>query len=428
MRSDTLWLRDGTTRENVEVEFRREDVIVRHRSGKREILRKSDVMRLQVVEVRVPAGESDEIAALERELDELRRTGREDAGGLLRDELRRAREAGGRPREAREKAEKDRVSGMASRGLIWQPRPDEDKLSVGGSFAMGLIPGYSGAFRSGHAFGGGLLSVLETVALVNALDTATAYKDYSDGERLRMILYVTTRFYLIDVGYDFRGGVTNRTIVGDSGARTNRDKTKYDNTSYGVLLLFLLCDGIFSGMAAADWNDGMWEGTASVVPTTPLQRGVFSALYPGAGQVQAGNQVKGGLWAAAGTALLAAEINAESQLRRAQDNYEETSDAVFTRVLLGTLNNVAVVDIHRWIAYSSWEKREAINRASKQRNNLFRGLAALWILNIVDAVFLSGRNEVVSSGPSVTPEISFRPGSESGKHDSFFGIRVSEAW
>lgn len=424
--ADTLWLRDGTIRENVEVEFRRDDVIIRHRSGKREMVRKSDVMRLQVAEVKVPPGEADEISALERQLEEMRRAGRQD--DLLRDELRRAQEAGGRPREAREQAEKERVRENTSRGLIWQPRPDEDQLSVGGSFALGLIPGYSGSFRSGHTFGGGLLSVLEAVALLNAIDTGSAYKDYSDAQRSRVIVYAATRLYLTQLGYDYRGGITHRTIAGDAGGRTNSDKARYDNASYGFLLLLLFADGIYSAVTTSDWNDGSWEGPRSAVPTTPVERGILSTLYPGVGQIQAGEPVKGGLWAAAGTALLAAELSSEARLRRAQNDYTESSRGSFIKALVATVANVAVVDMYRWIAYASWQRRTELRRASRERKELLNGLIAFWTLNIFDAVFWSGKNEVVSSAPRVTPEIAYRPSSERGKPESFFGLRFTEAW
>ncbi len=51
-----------------------------------------------------------------------------------------------------EEAEKSRLAEATKNGDEWKARPEEEQINPWGNFALGLIPGYSGLYRTGVYF------------------------------------------------------------------------------------------------------------------------------------------------------------------------------------------------------------------------------------------------------------------------------------
>ncbi len=76
-----------------------------------------------------------------------------------------------------EEEEKDRVAELSADGNEWEEREEEDKLNPTSNALLGLIPGYSGLYKTQNYKGAILFSVVETLAFLNFLDIATAKKE-----------------------------------------------------------------------------------------------------------------------------------------------------------------------------------------------------------------------------------------------------------
>jgi len=178
--ADMVVLRSGQKMENVKVTIGADKITVKTEDGRTEIYKKGSVKNVRIMPVHWKMNFSTFLKNLKKiekpkiVIDkndaEAKRLAEEEEKKRLEEEKRLADE------EERKLAEeeKERVAKASEKGSDWEPRAEEDLISPGGNAAFGLIPGYSGLYRTKNYVGGGIFSFLEVAALANVMDYSTA--------------------------------------------------------------------------------------------------------------------------------------------------------------------------------------------------------------------------------------------------------------
>ncbi|MCB1170282.1 MAG: hypothetical protein KDK25_08105 [Leptospiraceae bacterium] len=332
-------------------------------------------------------------------------------------------ELAAKPAEAQQ-AEEIRVAEASEKGDTWEPRPDDEKIDPWTSAGYGLIPGYSGYFRTGQDWKGYSFATLEALLVLNALDFSTASKDYeldrlapialifgqpfqtTEAETLR-ITALSYNVYLAKQTYSLKGGITGRTffqVQNDPAAQKNTLRSARNQT-YGALAFVLLLDGALSYLAADEWNQGVWTGPPGEQPVGAMDRGIRSLIFPGWGQMYAGQDSKGLAYMITGGALLLYAIASEQQLITAQRDYEAASDTASkfnTLDATGTVvNQNTLLGLKAALVYPA---RLEVEKRTSQRRQAVTIAASFWAFNVLDAIFLSGPSRNISIAPYVSPE------------------------
>ncbi|TGL61309.1 hypothetical protein EHQ58_05905 [Leptospira ognonensis] len=416
--ADRVSLKSGKVIENVKTSIEKTAVKIKYENGKSEALAKSDIKSLKITAVewktKTPTtpgttGPTAEQIALEAE------------------------------------EEKARVAIASERGDEFTPRAEEEMVSPWGNFALGLIPGYSGLYRTQSTGRAITFSILETIAFLNFVDVMSAkktahqvdafdvgvfawYQTSSSGPAASS-LSTTLGIPLLLVtnvtnAYGYESGLSGRALAEQAG--NNKAKAQLANqqaTAAGILGFLLLTDAVSSYFAAESWNEGTYGGEKSdanfVRPTKPSSRLLRSAFLPGWGQVYAGDSVKGYTWMASGLALFGYVVSTEQSVQSAYTKFKR--DGYFSVVgmplLSGTLGltnaTTSATDnlLYRVLlseVYQS-EARSAFESAVDKRNQAWSLYGVFWALNLVDAYFFSGKSFKQEGSVRILPEYSLQP-------------------
>lgn len=315
-------------------------------------------------------------------------------------------------------AEAERISEASNRGSEWQPRPESDKKSEWGSFALGFVPPYSALFRTRNYGGGTSMTFFKMVAFINALDYATAKKDRSGetAEAAFILLFFggsgnasLQPLLLLTVALNhnntfvYKGGLTGRNLSNQDDSRDSRN-SKYNQgkaVSAGLLLGIMLTDGMLGYMNTTEWNEGEWTGPSYARPTRPGSRIVRSLLFPGLGQFYAGSNVKGSLFAAGGLLALLASASADSKARAAREQVAfQRSNVIYTATKPGaTYASTSAAMGSYDAAVSKYNALEA------QRKSALSTFAVVYVLSLFDAALFNNPRLGPVPNVSVAPDI-----------------------
>jgi hypothetical protein len=340
---------------------------------------------------------------------------------------------------AEQQDEKDRVAEASIKGDEFIPRDPDDEINPWGNFALGLIPGYSGMYRTEETWTAATFSVLETFALFYAYDVWQAkqisigYADLTTGGFIfastlappntsgNSISAIGIYFETSSIGY--KGAISGYQYVSPGPPVTSQKKYGTQrNSSAGILGAILFIDGVMSYFAADSWNEGTFGGEKSedfIRPTTPWSRTMRSAFLPGWGQVYGGDKLKGYSWMVGGIALLGNVGRAEAAVSAAKKDYQNSGaiffGPVFSTLLLGS-NRTTTSSNDRvgasvlgsyLVAEPAYEK---LGSAVKDRNNAWSLYGVYWLINLVDAYFFSGQNLENKEGKiTFLPRFQYQP-------------------
>ena len=346
-----------------------------------------------------------------------------------------------------EEKEKERVAEASAEGSEWEFRPEEDQISPWKNAALGLIPGYSGLYRTKNYFGGGVFSALESLALFNFLDVAGAKKVTANIPEY----YQTVNFIQLQVtaqlGYILKPKDPSSTTINNTssyftsenfsygiipdyilfgtrtykykGAISDRDLTSFDvqgktNRAYSQELMnasaflgaILLTDSVMSYFSASTWNEGNYTGTKSQKPTTRLSRFSRSLFFPGLGQIYGGDTIKGYSYLAVGLALFGNVAATESSVANTFRNYKDTLFVFMPTYSLYAFqfNPVQAYAVSNLLTK---DKQEGLADAVEKRNQAWTYFGVFWAWNLLDATFLSGVNKL-DNKIRITPNMSYR--------------------
>lgn len=404
--------------ENVKTSIEKTAVKIKYENGKSESLAKSEIKSLKIVAVEWKAPTTATTGTPARTAEQI-------------------------ALEAEE--EKARVAIASERGDEFTPRAEEEMISPWGNFGRGLIPGYSGLYRTENTGRAIAFSVLETMAFLNFADVMTAKKTAHqfDAFDLGVSLWnqistnATTSptlssslgiplLFLSNVtnAYGYESGLTGRTIAEQAG--NNKAKAVLANqqaTAAGILGFLLITDAISSYFAAESWNEGTYGGEKSdanfVRPTKPSSRLLRSAFLPGWGQVYGGDTVKGYTWMASGLALFGYVVSTEQGVQQAYTKYKRdgytgsvglpllTSTLGLTSATTSATDNLLV----RVLLVESYQSgsRSSFEAAVDKRNQAWSLYGVFWAINLVDAYFFSGKSFSQEGSLRILPEYSLQP-------------------
>ncbi len=429
--ADRVSLKSGKVIENVKTSIEKTAVKIKYENGKLEALAKSDIKSLKITAVewktKTPTtpgttGPTAEQIALEAE------------------------------------EEKARVAIASERGDEFTPRAEEEMVSPWGNFALGLIPGYSGLYRTQSTWGAATFTVLESLTFLYAMDLQTAKKIESGYDRFGTggLVYIgsnlltvpsqaSTGNAVIGFGlysttdtYGFEGGITGTEYVGVApSTASKRSYEKQKQTAFGILGILLFTDAIASYFSADSWNEGTYAGDTSdnfVRPTKPSARLLRSAFLPGWGQVYGGNKVKGYSWMAGGLLLLANVVGSEIAVSDAKKDYVGDRQAGFSSLITSyTIPNyyslpaetrqLQTLFLNSLLIDPDYQKLET---AVNNRNQAWTMYGVFWLLNLADSYFFSGKNE--SSAITITPGFNYSPVMALGnqaKWESVLSLNIS---
>jgi len=420
VQADIVTFRSGKVVENVKTTIQKESVVIQYEEGRKETRPKAEIKSLKVRPVVWKLNFSQMLKKAKED---------KDAAKASAEEKRKAEAAA---LAKAEEEEKERVAMASEKGSDFELRAEEDKISPAGNFGMGLIPGYSGLYRTKNKGAAITFSVLESIALLNLADIATAKRTReSKAEYLPLYFYEQAKsvpagqFNMLSafasqevalgaawwirtgtatIGIE-KGGITGRVLAGEQASAGRQDSVHKLNLglSAGALLTFMLFDGIFSYLSANDWNEGSYSGEKSpgfIKPTTGWSRGVRSAFFPGYGQIYAGDKLKGGIYLFIGAALLIGAISAESEYSQAKKFYVREAFPLFYNS--GMMDSLTGGKVNSLLIASSYIKprRDKVEETEQKTNVLINSLICFWVFNVFDAVFFSGVDK---------PKISFRP-------------------
>ncbi|MCZ8154680.1 MAG: DUF5683 domain-containing protein [Leptospira sp.] len=413
--ADRILLKNGKTIENVKSTIEKTSVKVKFENGKAESISKSEIKSIKVLAVQwkpvAPAtpgtaGPTAEQLALEAE------------------------------------EEKARVAIASERGDEFTPRAEEELVSPWGNFALGLIPGYSGLYRTQSTGRAIAFSVFETIALANFVDVMSAKKtahqiDATDFVLVSLLNSGNTSsasstaiaapillFANITNAYGYEGGVSGRTIAEQAG--NNKAKAVLANqqaTAAGILGFLLITDAISSYFSAESWNEGTYGGEKSdpnfVRPTKPSSRLLRSAFLPGWGQVYSGDTIKGYTWMASGLGLLGYVVSTEQGVQGAYTKYKRDGNfgsvalPIFSGTLGFTTSTTSATDnlLTRVVLVETYqsESRTGFEAAVDKRNQAWSLYGVFWALNMLDAYFFSGKNFNQEGAIRILPDYSIQP-------------------
>lgn len=411
--ADTVLLKNGRTISNVRVKIRSGGVFVRYPDGKSESFPIRQLNRVQMGAV-LPAAKrprptpGPQAPATQQEAES--------------------------PSKAIDQAERDRVAEASVNGDTWQPLEESQTVQPWGNFAAGLIPVYSGLYRTGSTQGGIAFSILEAALLVNALDFATATRDNHVWNRYDTLasgifLYDFTQDGVLIPGIsgpallylngglsnqvtDIRGGVTGRRVMRAQAAdfppfsKQDKEFRRLKRQAYSMLALALVADGFVSYLSATDFNLGQWSGPRSKRPTTPTGRALRSLILPGWGQYYSDQTLKGTIFAGTGAALVIASGLQSYKFRRAKQAHQSSvgDNLVFGGVLkLTGYNDETGYLITRAIGDPL---RANVDREQANYQKILGLTAAFWIYNVVDALLGPGSSAATDAAHfSIAPVI-----------------------
>ncbi len=411
--ADTVKLKNGKILDNVKSKIEKDAVIVKYENGKSESLPKSSISSIKVAAI---DWKKKEVPPIPSNLDA---KAQEEARKLA--ELEAAKEA---------EEERLRVAEASAKGAEWTPRSDEEHISPWGNFALGLIPGYSGLYRTGNKWGGGAFTFLETIAVLGVADAYGAKRvagnPLSDGyagfgliglnpeTRSTPIGTVLSNLILVQGFqlYGYEGGITGQPIaeIGQA-ANSEGSLVKEQSRRAAVLGFILIMDGIASYFSATAWNEGTFGGEKDpnfVRPTRPIDRVFRSAFLPGWGQAYGGNSVKGYTWMAGAVGLLANAGAKETAVTEAQRSYRQYSG--FVSGLIGSQSGISADPITNSFLSSyliGTPGFDNLSSAVAARNQAWSMYGAFWFLNLIDAYFFSGKND--TSRVSFVPSFQYVP-------------------
>ncbi|HNF26564.1 MAG TPA: DUF5683 domain-containing protein [Leptospiraceae bacterium] len=251
-------------------------------------------------------------------------------------------------------SEEERLSEQAKDGNEWVERPEDEKISPLGNAALGLIPGYSGLYRTENYSGGLGFTVIE-IGLVGLLAS-----------------------YSVPAGNE------------NSDAKAVRNSQL--STAAGGLGAVLLMDSMFSYYSAKNWNEGRYQGKKAdpyARPTTVFSRFWRSALIPGWGQVYAGNTVKGGFFLGIAGLLGAGILSLNPVRNNAEEKVKNNENMVMYALTAPSSSSSAGLLRISFNQYNS--SKVELDSRKEEESMILSGIALLWMLNIADAVFFSGK-------------------------------------
>ncbi|MEI1276994.1 DUF5683 domain-containing protein [Leptospira venezuelensis] len=282
------------------------------------------------------------------------------------------------PNVLEEIQERNRVEQLSEKGNIFTPRAEEDKISPTSNFFLGLIPGYSGLYRTGNYWGAGTFTVLEVAAAANLISLSS------------------------------REGLHGGAFQGNTYATGSSQNAQDTILGEAILGLLLLTDGVTSSIMASSWNEGTYSGEPirfSPKKTSWYSRASRCLVFPGWGQIYAEESYKGITFLTLGVSLLAAGIYQDDQIRTERRDYQLDKNRVESRYITGTLN----ANSYPYIPFRLDEpqflynimkadhSKENLDDAKIERGNIWGALAALWAVSLLDAIFFSGDNDKLSS-------------------------------
>ncbi|WCL49626.1 DUF5683 domain-containing protein [Leptospira sp. GIMC2001] len=336
--------------------------------------------------------------------------------------------------------EESRVAEASIKGDEFIPRDPDDEINPWSNFALGLIPGYSGMYRTNDTWTAISFSVLETFALFYTYDVWQAKQTtlgFGDPTTGGLILagslipaapggsnsYISVfGFYTESASTGYSGALSGFDYVKPGQpATTSQRYSTMKSTSIGILGMILFVDGVMSFFAADSWNEGTYGGEKSedfIRPTTPMSRTLRSAFLPGWGQVYGGDKWKGYSWMVGGIALIGNVGRAEAAVSAAKREYRDSPGAlggIIGPVFLPNrgINSTQPERLSSYFLLSyllsepSYQKLES---AVADRNNAWTFYGAYWLINLVDAYFFSGQNLENKSGKvSFFPSFQYQP-------------------
>lgn len=346
-------------------------------------------------------------------------------------------------------AEERRIAQATAEGDTWEARPEDQKISPWGNFGLGLIPGYSGLYRTEKTGAAIAMSIFSGLAFANAVDVAKAKKETntagfvsmymlfnmtgsggSSGPSPQMLFIELSSFSSISKEHTLKGGLTGRTLVspGATPAIQRHTDATVQATAGLLLLAALASNSISSYLSADSWNEGSYTGQKGEPPTTTGSRMVRSLVFPGWGQIYAGNRTKGWVFAGVGLGLLAYELSREQNAIRAIKRYEDTSNSFPNAIILPNIfvrDPVASVQLQQkmipMLLMKQMHVRNDVKKAMADRGHAFAALAGFWAYNVVDSAFWTGREKKTVS---LVPDLAYLPGSVFGSPtESRFELR-----
>ncbi len=140
--SDTVHFKSGKEYQNVRVRVLKERLNIQHKDGRQEFFSKQEVHRVRfeavVWPVLVPPPVKGKEAVKPQDSDK-------------KEEVKSADQI----------SEEERLAEETKEGNEWVERPEEDKINPWGNGALGLIPGYSGLYRTKNYWTGAMFTLLE---------------------------------------------------------------------------------------------------------------------------------------------------------------------------------------------------------------------------------------------------------------------------
>ncbi len=308
--ADTVIFKSGKEYKNVRTSVQREYVSVSHKDGTDETVLKKDLRKISFA----PSVWKKEEPARER------------------------------------LSEEDRLSEVAKEGNEWVERPEEEKISPLGNGALGLIPGYSGLYRTENYYGGAAFTFIE-LGLVGFISSKSSPSQNED-----------------------------------SNAKAVRNSQL--STGTGGLCAVLLMDSMFSYYSARNWNEGKYQGQKTdpyARPTTGFSRFWRSALIPGWGQIYAGNTVKGGFFLGLAGLFGAGLLSVNPVKNNAEEKVKNNENLLIYSLSASSLSLLRIT----FNQYNS--SRVELDSRKEEESMILSGIALIWMLNIADAVFFSGK-------------------------------------
>lgn len=275
--------------------------------------------------------------------------------------------------------ERNRVEQLSEKGNIFTPREEEDKISPVSNFFLGLIPGYSGLYRTKNYWGAGTFTVLELAAVANLISISS------------------------------REGLNGGIFQGNTSATGYSKNTQETLFGEAILGFLLLTDGVTSGIMASSWNEGTYSGDPirfSPKKTNWYSRGFRSLLFPGWGQIYTEDSRKGLVFLTLGISLLAAGIYQDDQIRTERRNYYMDKNRIIQSRYYTIDNSISPpiityeLDVPQFLLYArkADNSKEDLNDAKVERGRIWGALAVVWGISLLDAIFFSGNKDKISSG------------------------------
>ncbi len=451
--SDSVLLKNGKEIQNVKTTIDKTSVRIKYESGKLDVLNKSEIKSLKILVVNwktpKPILKEDGLRTdnSQTKNDSISETNTDSDADTNKD-----------GDSSEDELEKIRVAEASEKGDEFIPRPEEEIISPWGNFARGLIPGYSGLYRTQDTKTAITFSTLEIAVLMYALDLHTATKQrvgygssYPGGFFLYGVdannnpanaQYPAQAFFLFSYVtesrfYGYEGGLTGKDYVSPNIYQAaRRDLTEQRSASLIGLAFLLGADAISSYFAADSWNEGTFSGSTSqeyVKSTKPSSRLIRSAFLPGWGQVYGGDKAKGYGWMVGGILLFSNAIRSETQVIEARGNYQRNDVSQNLNFVLpffsdnGTLSSGEKLQRNLFLSYLASEpKFDALETAVKERNQAWSMYGAFLLLNGIDSYFFSGASG--SGSLSILPRFEYMSvlgvGSQS-KWESVLSIDMS---